>query len=79
MKTVPSLHVTRDTKEQLGESPAMFDYTFAENGLLAHKDDSVQQIAVDKEDPKYDCSGLCQLGKDHPKGTEEELWTCGRS
>mmetsp|Transcript_56988 Transcript_56988/g.128095 ORF Transcript_56988/g.128095 Transcript_56988/m.128095 type:complete len:261 (-) Transcript_56988:43-825(-) len=25
-------------KEQLGESPAMFDYTFAENGLLAHKD-----------------------------------------
>merc|ERR1719482_1501197 len=25
-------------KEQLGDSPNMFDYAFAENGLLAHKD-----------------------------------------
>ena len=25
-------------KEQLGDSPALFDWCFAENGLLAHKD-----------------------------------------
>ena len=28
-------------KEQLGDSPALFDWCFAENGLLAHKDGSV--------------------------------------
>ena len=25
-------------KEQLGDSPALFDYAFAENGLMAFKD-----------------------------------------
>jgi len=28
-------------KEQLGDSPALFDWCFAENGLLAHKDGTV--------------------------------------
>ena len=28
-------------KEQLGDSPALFDWCFAENGLLAHKDGAV--------------------------------------
>ena len=28
-------------KEQLGDSPNMFDWCFAENGLLAHKDGAV--------------------------------------
>eukprot|EP00967_Tisochrysis_lutea_P144420 scaffold269602_cov33-Tisochrysis_lutea.AAC.3 len=28
-------------KEQLGDSPQLFDWCFAENGLLAHKDGKV--------------------------------------